>query len=249
MNLRFEFSILFLLVVMSGQTNANVWDDLWKTHDQQASKAFVEQDFDKAAELFENNQWQGASSYKKGDFDAAKLQFSKRNDVESKYNKGNSLAKAQQFQQAIDSYNQVLEESPNHEDALFNKKIVEEMLKQQQQQKEKQDQEKKDQENKDKQESESESDSKSEQESDEESEEKKNSEQQEPEQQSEKESEQQTEEKQAQLSEDQRDQHEKDQALEHWLEKIPDDPGGLLRRKMYREYQRRGRQQKEKKIW
>ncbi len=239
--------------MMSEHANANVWDDLWKTHDQQASKAFVEQDFDKAAELFENNQWQGASSYKKGDFDAATLQFSKRDDVESKYNKGNSLAKAQQFQQALDSYNQVLEKSPNHEDALFNKKIVEEMLKQQQE-KEKQDQEKKDQENQDqdqenKDKQESDSDSKSEQDSEENSEQKEDSEQKESEQQSEQESDKKAEDKQAQLSEDQRDQNEKDQALEHWLEKIPDDPGGLLRRKMYREYQRRGRQQKEKKIW
>ena len=33
------------------------------------------------------------------------------------------------------------------------------------------------------------------------------------------------------------------QALEQWLRKIPDDPGRLLRNKMQREYQRRGKQQ------
>jgi Ca-activated chloride channel family protein len=32
---------------------------------------------------------------------------------------------------------------------------------------------------------------------------------------------------------------EKRQALEHWLERVPDDPGGLLRRKFQLEYQRR----------
>lgn len=32
---------------------------------------------------------------------------------------------------------------------------------------------------------------------------------------------------------------EKQQALEHWLERVPDDPGGLLRRKFQLEYQRR----------
>ena len=221
---------------------------MWNTRDQQASKAFDKKDYDKAAELFENEQWQGASSYKNGDFDAATLQFSKKDDIESLYNKGNSLANAQQFQQALDSYEQVLKNSPSHEDTLFNKKIVEELLKQQQE-KEKQEQEKKDQENKEKQDSDSDSDSQSEENSEENSEEKENSEQQESEQQSKEESEKQAEEKQAQISEDERDQNEKDQALEHWLEKIPDDPGGLLRRKMYREYQRRGRQQTEKKIW
>ncbi|MCP4274622.1 MAG: hypothetical protein GY781_22075, partial [Gammaproteobacteria bacterium] len=38
---------------------------------------------------------------------------------------------------------------------------------------------------------------------------------------------------------------EKEQVLEQWLRQIKDDPGGLLRRKMYMEYQRR--QQKGKK--
>jgi len=245
-----NISFFLLAGIICGPTYANVWDDLWDTRDQQASKAFKQKEYDKAAELFENDQWQAASSYKKGDFDAATLQFSKKDDVESLYNKGNSLAKAKQFKQALESYEQVLKDSPTHEDTLFNKKIVEELLKQQQE-KQKQEQDKKDQENKEKQDSDSDSDSdsQSEQDSEENSEEKENSEQQESEQQSKEESEKQAEEKQAQMSEDDRDQNEKDQALEHWLEKIPDDPGGLLRRKMYREYQRRGRQQEEKKIW
>ena len=255
------FTIIFLSVMSPQNVQASAlggfWDDLWKTRDQQASQAFENQDYKKASELFENEQWQGASSYKQDDFTAAVQQFSKSDDIESIYNKANSLAKSQQFEQAIDSYNQVLEQSPTHEDALFNKKIVEDLLKQQQeQQKQEQDQEnkdkqdKQDQENQDQQESDSDSDSKQEKDSEEKSEEEKNSEQQEQqEQQSKQDSEQQAEEKEAQLAEDQRDQNEKDQALEHWLEKIPDDPGGLLRRKMYREYQRRGQQQKEKKIW
>ncbi|MCP3675370.1 MAG: hypothetical protein GY829_12970, partial [Gammaproteobacteria bacterium] len=38
---------------------------------------------------------------------------------------------------------------------------------------------------------------------------------------------------------------EKEQALEQWLRMIKDDPGGLLRRKMYVEYQRRQQQGKK----
>ena len=34
----------------------------------------------------------------------------------------------------------------------------------------------------------------------------------------------------------------KQQFLEQWLRKIPDDPGRLLRNKMEREFQRRGKQ-------
>ena len=241
-------SSLFLLI--SQTVSASLWDDLWSTKDQQASKAFAEENFKKASDLFEKSQWQGAANYKQGDFQSAVSQFSNSDDSETIYNKANSLAKSQQFEQAIEDYNRVLKQDPIHEDALFNKKIVEELLKQQQE-KEKQDQEKKDKENKEKQEQDSESDSESK--SEQESEEDENSEQKESEDQSEQQTQEQqqkeAEQKQAELAEDLRDQKEKDQALEHWLEKIPDDPGGLLRRKMYREYQRRGRQQKEKKVW
>lgn len=236
------------------QVHASVWDDLWKTRDQQASDAFKQQDFEKAAELFEDEQWQGASAYKKGDFDAALQQFSKHEQLESQYNLANSLAKSQSFEEAIELYAKVIDSQAKNKDSLIddathNKKIVEEMLKQQQEQ-EKQDQENEEQENKDKQDSEQDSESKSEQDSEEKSEEE-NSEQQESEEQSQQSEEEQKEQqqKQAELSEDERNKNEKDQALEHWLEKIPDDPGGLLRRKMYREYQRRGREQKEKKVW
>ena len=34
-------------------------------------------------------------------------------------------------------------------------------------------------------------------------------------------------------------QDEKQQAVEQWLQRVPDDPGGLLRRKFLLEYQRR----------
>ena len=250
------FLAIILIASMSPQqveasSLNNFWNDLWSTHDQQASEAFKKEDYKTASELFENEQWQGASSYKQDDYTSAVQQFSKFDDTESIYNKANSLAKSQQFEQAIESYNQVLERDPDHEDALFNKKIVEDLLKQQEQQKQDQEnRDQQDQEKEDQEDSESDSQSEQEQESEENSEEQENSEQQEQqEQQSKEESEQEAQEKQAQLEEDQRDKSEKDQALEHWLEKIPDDPGGLLRRKMYREYQRRGRQQKEKKIW
>ena len=39
------------------------------------------------------------------------------------------------------------------------------------------------------------------------------------------------------------DERSRQQALEQWLRKIPDDPGRLLRNKMKREYQRRGKQE------
>lgn len=271
-------------LVSAPSANAGVWEDLWKTRDQQAIEAFKKKDFEKAAELFENSEWRASADYKRGNYTAAVQAFAPNNTQSSdaniasdktsdnnatntkdnphnlpsglepgNYNYANSLAKTQQLEKAIEEYEKVIRNNPNHEDAIFNKKIVEDLLKQQEQQKE---QDKKDQdnqeqqENKDKDSQESDSDEKSDQESDENSDQ--DSQQEQEQQESENPSEQDSkeeQEKQAELAKDQRDKAEKDQALEHWLEKIPDDPGGLLRRKMYREYQRRGRQQKEEKVW
>lgn len=240
-------SALLLLGSFSSPSQAGIWDDLWKSKDQQASEAFENENYEKAATLFRDPNWQASANYKKGDFQTALSQFSQLNTLTSKYNQANSLAKAQQLEPSLELYNQVIEQSNDSslvEDAEFNKKIVEELLKQQQQEQQNEQQDKNDEQ--EQQDKDSEQQSESDQNSEQNSEQEQQSEQESQEQQ---ESEQQQKEKEAQLAEDERDQTEKDQALEHWLEKIPDDPGGLLRRKMYREYQKRGRQQTEKKVW
>ncbi len=256
----FSFLLMFGLtsafLSVPNVAHASAWDNLWKTPDQQAKEAFNREQYDKAAELFENEKWQAAAAYKNGDYDSALQLYANDDDLKSIYNRANSLAKGQALQEAIDAYDKVInsQQAGNEslvDDAKYNKKIVEDLLKQQQQEQEQQQNQDQQEQNQEEQQSESESDSQSEQNSEQQSEQ----EQQSDEQQSQEQQEQQTDEQkqqeqqQAELSEDQRDKSEKDQALEHWLEKIPDDPGGLLRRKMYREYQKRGREQKEKKIW
>jgi Ca-activated chloride channel family protein len=242
-------SVLFISSLFSQPANALEWADLWQTKDQQAQQAFKNEEFDKAANLFQERQWQAAAQFKNGDFSSAAENFIPEKSTNSLYNHATSLAKNNDLEAALEAYKQLLEKQPDHQDGLFNKKIVEEMLKQQQQDKQNQEnneqdseQDKKDQESKD-------SESQDQQQQDSESDEKKEQQSEQEQDQEQKESEQQAEQKQAEISEDEREKSEKDQALEHWLEKIPDDPGGLLRRKMYREYQKRGRVQKEKKLW
>ena len=46
-----------------------------------------------------------------------------------------------------------------------------------------------------------------------------------------------------------RQQQEQDQAMEQWLRRIPDDPGGLLRRKFRHQYQRSGVDQDGNSVW
>ncbi len=227
------------------------WNDLWATRDQQGQSAFRQGDYQKSAELFENKDWRATANFRSGEFADAASEFDGE-DVRSMYNRATSLAKAQKLQESLDTYNKLLEKAPEHEDALFNKKIVEELLKQQQQQ-QNQDQQNQDQnQNQDQKNQDQSQDSKSQQQDQNKDQENaEQNKQQQDAQQQESEQDKQAEQKKqdVEVSEDQRDKSEKDQALEHWLEKIPDDPGGLLRRKMYREYQKRGREQKEEKYW
>ncbi|WP_261844360.1 VWA domain-containing protein [Aliamphritea ceti] len=110
------------------------WQSLWQTQDQQAAEALTQGDNATAAELFQHPDWQATARYRNGDFTAAAEQFAAAGDAEGLYNSGNALAKAGKLNEALDAYKQVLEQQPQHEDAQANKDLIEELIKQQQNQ-------------------------------------------------------------------------------------------------------------------
>jgi Ca-activated chloride channel family protein len=108
------------------------WQDLWKTRDQQAAAAFAAQQYERAAELFENPDWKAAAQYRAGKPQAGELPLP--TTATGFYNQGNVLAKSGRFEEAIAAYDKSLAIDPDNEDAKYNKKLVEEALKQQQSQ-------------------------------------------------------------------------------------------------------------------
>ncbi len=262
-----------------------VWQDLWKTKNQQAQEAYQQGDYNKAAELFENPDWKAAAHYKSGAFDKALETLKNNADSNSFYNQGNALAKSGQLQDALEAYNKALKQNPDDGDAKFNKELVEkELEKQKQDQEQKQNQQNKDnkQDSKDKKNQDQNNGGgepgQPEQGKDKDNQEGQKESEQKPEQkseQSQKSTEQQPEQKESEESKKQDNQQEaakpeqteKDgqqktpknpdaasaqpmdsmtneemQANEQWLKRIPDDPGGLLKRKFKYQYDRRGRQ-------
>jgi len=143
--------VIFITPIPYQPVYSMQWDDLWQRSDQQASESFQQGKHLKAAEKFEDPLWKGSAYYKAGEYQQAIEAFKQENSTEAKYNLGNSYAKLQQFEQAIKSYDEVLTQNPNHQDALKNKKIIEEILKKQQQDKDKKNQENKDNQDKNKQ--------------------------------------------------------------------------------------------------
>jgi Ca-activated chloride channel homolog len=139
--------VFLLLLPFPKNSYALDWQGLWTTKDQQAQEAYNNQQYDKAAELFENPDWKAAAHYKSGAFDKALENLKNNSSANSYYNQGNALAQSGQLKEALDAYKQALKLNPNDEDTKYNKELVEKALEQQkQEQKQKQDQ--KNQENK-----------------------------------------------------------------------------------------------------
>jgi Ca-activated chloride channel family protein len=117
------------------------WQGLWQTQDQQAQQQYNQENYQSAAQQFENSQWQGSAHYKAGNYQEALDAFTQGEQAKSAnslYNQGNALAQMQKYEQAIEAYEQALKMNPDLQDA----KDTLEMLKQQKQEPETNDQSK-----------------------------------------------------------------------------------------------------------
>jgi Ca-activated chloride channel homolog len=233
--------ILLVTFCFTQTIHAFSWQDLWKTKDQQAKVMMEEGDFAKAKDTFERPDWQAASAYRAGDYQQAAKLYQSFKQEDAYYNEGNALAHMHQYQQAINAYNQVLATNPNHQDALYNRKIVEELLKKQKQDQDKQNQDKQ---NQDKQNQDKQNQDKQDQDKQDQDKQDQNKQDQDKQDQDKQDQDKQNQDKSNQNNSEQQSsrsqaQREKDQAKEQWLRLIPDDPGGLLREKFLRDHLRR----------
>ncbi len=243
--------MILLLPMAPHESIAAEWDNLWLRPDQQGVRALQRGDAAVASELFESEDWKAVANYRNREFDRASELFGSGMEDRRDYNHGNALALAGDLQGAIDAYDRALQLAPDDEDAAYNKEIVEKMMDQQQDQ-EQQDQEQQDQEQQDQEQQDQEQQDQEQQDQEQQEQEQQDQEEQEQEEQEEQEQEEQEQEEQEQEEQEQEEQEQEEQeqeepldpASEQWLRGIPDDPGGLLRRKfryqsdVYRQQQR-----------
>ena len=257
------FLVAIAILPMAEPVQASLWDDLWRTRDQQAKKLLENGEAAEAAELFEDGEWSAVAKYRTQNFAASAAQFAERGDARNLYNLGNALAMQGEFESAIDAYDQVLEMEPGNEDAEYNRDLLQQMLDEQQSN---QNQGQSDESQQSPNGEQSDSDN---QNTEAQSQNQENSEEGDPSDRSEDEnaqedlerlqeeleraaqeaqenqSQQMTEEQLEQLRRAQAEQ----QAMEQWLRRIPNDPGGLLRRKFRYQYQRMGKDQDGNNLW
>ncbi|MEH6344050.1 MAG: VWA domain-containing protein [Bermanella sp.] len=285
--------IIALLAIVTQPQESWADDDIpdFLLNNNQIGQKQFDQNPEAAAKTFIDPQWRASSLYKAGDYQGALDIWQASQDAQSLYNQGNALAHLQRTDEAIAAYDKALKISPNLEDAIANKALLEQLKEQQEQQSEdeqqgdeqnneqgdSQDKKSKDGEkgdSKDQQEgqkSDSQQDGEQNQESegtsDEQGDESKNplSEQQT--------KEEALKEKEAQKARQEQnegeqspgddklagtetqtkstEQLEKEQAMKQWIERIPDDPGGLLRNKFIYQYNKRNRNEQngDRKPW
>ena len=243
---------------------------MWLNPNQQAQRALAEGSPADAAALFEDTEWRGVARYQAADYAGSAAEFAESGDTRNLYNLGNAMAQQGEFDAAIDAYEQVLEMEPGHEDAQYNLDVVKGIKDQQEQEQQSQGDDQQSTETPGGEGEESDGESEQDQEGSEGNSESQPSDDSDASQRGEDEmseedlqalqeelqraaEEAQQGEQPEQLSEAElaelREQQEQQQAMEQWLRRIPDDPGGLLRRKFRYQYQRYGKDQEGKDVW
>jgi Ca-activated chloride channel homolog len=258
--------LLSLCLLLPYTLQASAWNDFFKTRDQRAEVLFQEENYQKAKNVFINQEWKGAANFRLGEYEAAAENFQANQTAEGLYNFGTAKAKQGDFKSALQAYTAALEIEPDHEDALYNKKLIEDWHKEQQDQEkqEKQDQDKQDQENTsdDQQQKDQQGQGESEQDQKQDKQNQSNEQQQNDEKKDEQDQPKSKDEAaEKELENQYKDQLEKEiekgeqqkeeqpvaqnesppddpqrQKDDRWLQRIPDDPGALLRRKFLHQY-------------
>jgi Ca-activated chloride channel family protein len=267
--------VLLLLLPIPRPAQALEWQDLWSRPDQRAARLLEEGKAEQAAQEFLQPDWKAAAQYRNGDYEASIKTLEGLDSDEAWYNKANAHAQAGRYAEAIQAYDEVLKRNAEHEDAKYNREQVMKQLSSENQQQSDQQQgeegDSSEQSSSEQQGEQSPGESQQSENGDEsaQSGDEQNTTQQEEKQQQGSNSEQQdesdeqassaeqeqgeneTEQQQQNAAEldDNMGTNEQQQVTEQWLRRIPDDPGGLLRRKFKYQYQRQGSAGSEEQSW
>jgi Ca-activated chloride channel family protein len=121
---------VFLLVIVwpAPRAQAFEWQDLWQRRDQRGYEALQLNEPARAAELFESPEWRSAAQYRADQFDSSAATLTNLDTATAHYNRGNALAKGGALEAAIGAYDQALALDPDHEDARYNRDLVAQFL-------------------------------------------------------------------------------------------------------------------------
>ncbi len=123
------FKVLLLLSI-SSMAYANNW---FQNSEQQGKIAFDQKNYAEAVKLFNDSYKRGVALYQDGQYVAAAEEFAKvdnpKINLDAQYNLGNSYFQQKEYKKAVQAYEQVLKNQPNHDDAKSNLELAKQQLK------------------------------------------------------------------------------------------------------------------------
>ena len=124
-------SVLLALLAL-GSLSPQAQAEAFRNQDQQALELLRSEQYQQAAELFTSPEWRGYAHARQGNYQQALEELTSASDPSSVYNRGNAQLKSMQIEDAIATYEQLLESKALAEqlraDTEYNLAIAEQML-------------------------------------------------------------------------------------------------------------------------
>jgi Ca-activated chloride channel family protein len=129
--LHWSFIALVALANLQPQTaraDDKWFADLWLTADQQGRLLMERGEYREAAARFDDPLWKGTAYYYAEEFKLAAEYFSRVDKPLAQFNRANALAHGQEYVMAVRLYDQLLEQDPNNDAAIRNRRIVQDLI-------------------------------------------------------------------------------------------------------------------------
>jgi Ca-activated chloride channel homolog len=121
---------MVLLLWLPLSAGAMDWDGLWKRPDQRGAAALAAGEPARAATLFADPEWKATALYRDGDYADSAQALEGLDTARAHYNRGNALARAGDFPQAIEAYQKALALDPKDADARHNLDLLRQQMRQ-----------------------------------------------------------------------------------------------------------------------
>ncbi len=125
--------VLLGLFTLPSPARAVDWDQLWSRSDQKGARAFANNDMERAARHFADPRWKAAAHYRGGNYTEAAEELEQISSTDAHYNRGNALARQGKLQEALAAYEEALKLDSQNEDAAYNRDLIRKEMQRQQQ--------------------------------------------------------------------------------------------------------------------
>ncbi|MCG7199214.1 VWA domain-containing protein [Marinobacter pelagius] len=129
----FTLLVLLTLPLIPEPAMAISWGNVWQREDQRAPE-LIQEDPEQAALELDSPAWRAPALYRSGQYQQAAELYESLSGPDADYNRGNALARAGKLKQALEAYEEALAQAPEMEDARHNRDLVRQLLDLQQQQ-------------------------------------------------------------------------------------------------------------------